>query len=62
MALLTAAVVVLAVSLLSGNRHSNVESAAEELGEKMDKRMALLDKYISEALPVCEPPMTANIM
>ena len=50
MALLTAAVVVLAVSLLSGNRHSNVESAAEELGERMDKRMALLDKYISEAL------------
>ena len=29
MALLAAAVVVLAVSLLSGNRHSNVESAAE---------------------------------
>ncbi len=50
MALLAAAVVVLAVSLLSGNRHSNVESAAEELGEKMDRRMALLDKYISEAL------------
>ena len=50
MALLSAAIVVLAVSLLTGNRRNNMESAAQELGEKMEKRMALLDKYIDVAL------------
>ena len=49
-ALLSAAVLVLAVSLLTGNRSGNMESAAQELGEKMEKRMALLDKYIDVAL------------
>ena len=49
-ALFVAAVVVLAVSLLSGNRRSDVESAAQELGQKMERRMALLDKYIDQAL------------
>ena len=48
--LLAAAAVVFAVSLFSGNRRSNVEGAAEELGEKMERRMALLDKYIDQAL------------
>ena len=49
-ALLVAAILVLGVSVLSGNRRSNVESAAEDLGQKMEKRMALLDKYIDQAL------------
>ena len=49
-ALFAAAVLVLVVSLFAGNRSSNVESAAQELGEKMDRRMALLDKYIDIAL------------
>ena len=56
MVLLAAAAVVFAVSLFSGNRRSNVEGAAQDLGEKIEKRMALLDKYIDQALhtPVTE--------
>ena len=49
-AMFAAAVVVFAVSLVSGNRRSDVESAAQDLGEKIEKRMALLDKYIDQAL------------
>ena len=49
-ALLGAAVLVLVVSVLAVNRRSNMESAAQELGEKMERRMALLDRYIDEAL------------
>ncbi len=49
-ALLAAAVLVLVASVFSVNRRSNMESAAQELGEKMERRMALLDRYIDEAL------------
>ena len=49
-AMFAAAVVVFAVSLVSGNRRSDVESAAQDLGEKIEKRMGLLDKYIDQAL------------
>ena len=48
--LFAAAMVVFAASLFSGNRSSDVESAAQDLGQKMEKRMALLDKYIDQAL------------
>ena len=50
MALLLGAATVLAVSLLSGNRHRDVEGAAQELGQKIERRMALLDKYVNQAL------------
>jgi len=49
-ALLCIAVVTLALSFFTGNRHGDVESAAGELGQKIEKRMSLLDKYIDEAL------------
>ena len=49
-ALFAAAVLVLVASLLSGTRRSNMDSAAQELGEKVERRMALLDKYIDVAL------------
>ena len=50
MALLLGAATILAVSLLSGNRHRDVEGAAQELGQKIERRMALLDKYVNQAL------------
>ena len=50
MVLFSAAVVVLVVSLVSGNRRSNIESAAQELSEKIERRMSLLDRYIDVAL------------
>ena len=49
-ALFAASVLVLVASLLSGTRRGNMDSAAQELGERVERRMALLDKYIDVAL------------
>jgi len=49
-AMFAAALVVGAMSLALGNRSSDVESAAQDMGEKMEARMTLLDKYINQAL------------
>ena len=51
-ALAAAAGVVLAVSLLSGSRRANLEGAAEDLGQRVERRTARLDAYIREALEV----------
>ncbi len=45
-----AALVTMILSLTLGNRSSDLESAAQDMGVKMEKRMALLDKYVSQAL------------
>ena len=51
-ALATAAGIVLVISLLAGSRRANLEGAAEDLGQKIEKRMALLEGYIREAQDV----------
>ena len=49
-ALIAAAVIAFSASLFSGFGHSNVESAAQDLGKKVEKRIRLLDTYIDKAL------------
>ena len=49
-ALMAAAALSLAASLFSGTGRSDVESAAMELGQKVEKRMHVLDGYIEKAL------------
>ena len=49
-ALMAAAALCLAASLLSGTRSSGLAVAAGELGRKVEKRMKLLDGFIGQAL------------
>ena len=49
-ALAAAAGVVLVGSLLTGSRRANLEGAAEDLGQKIERRTAKLETYIQEAL------------
>ncbi len=49
-ALIAAAVLAMGASFFSGSGRSDVESAAQELGHKVEKRMHLLDGYVQKAL------------
>ena len=49
-ALMAAAALALMASLFSGTGRSDVESAALELGQKVEKRMHVLDRYVEKAL------------
>ena len=44
-ALAAAAGAVLVVSLLTGSRRANLEGAAEDLGQKIERRTAKLETY-----------------
>ena len=44
------AIVLVAVSLLMSRGPVNLETAARNLGQKVDQRMAVLDGYVTEAL------------
>ena len=45
--LAAAAAVAIAVGLLTGGGRSDVEGAAEDLGEKLERRLSLLDQYMA---------------
>ena len=49
-ALLSVALVLMVASLLSNQSHPFVGSVARELGHRVERRVALLDRYASEAL------------
>ena len=56
LAVMTVSVILLIVSILSGQGHVDTESAAGELGRKVEHRMNILDSYIglAKSLPVDE--------
>ena len=49
-AVLSVALALLAVSLLTNQSHPDTESTARELGRRVERRLALLDGYAAEAL------------
>ena len=49
-ALMASAVIAFAASYFAGLGRSNLESAAEELGHKVERRMHLLDIEVDKAL------------
>ena len=49
-AVIAVALVLLAASLLSGQSHPDTASAAKELGTRVEKRVNLLEEYVSQAL------------
>ena len=49
LAVITVSVLLLLSSILAGQGHVDTESAAEELGHKVEARMDLLDSYVSKA-------------
>ena len=46
----TVAVVMMLVSILSGQSHVNTDAAAEDMGRRVEQRMNILDGYLSQAL------------
>ena len=50
MILVVAAAIVLGIAILIGRGRSNEESVAEELGQRVERRLQVLDDYIDQAL------------
>ncbi len=50
MVLVVAAAIVLGIAIFIGRGRSNEESVAEELGQRVEKRLEVLDGYIDQAL------------
>lgn len=49
LAVVTVSVVLMLVSILSGQSHVNTDAAAEELGRRVEQRMDILDGFITQA-------------